>query len=303
MQDIKAFRIYYNDYLHSQLIELERRRKRLLAAIIIFGAILVGATIFIISLNVAAMTFFMLIPFYIYLNIIRARIYNFKHTFKPMVVNAILKFIDPSLNYFNKEFIPKDTFLRAGIFPINPQIYKGEDYIMGKIGEVAFELCELEIYHPSVLKGKLIDWFKGIFFHANFRNTFVGRIVILPRSEWQTYLNIIKEYTKYGGMEVKGLLNAEFQSEFAVYVQKNVRYQDVLSPKLLQMILDYKVKNQKKIYVSFKDSHFYIAINEPYELLEASIFFPNLDFELICMFYEELYLFTRLVEDFDIRKN
>jgi Protein of unknown function (DUF3137) len=302
MQDLKAFRIYYNDYLHRELIKLEKRRKRLVFGIIFFAMLLVGSAIFIISLNVAAMTFFMLIPLYIYLNIVRARIYDFKHTFKPMVVNAILKFIDPNLNYFNKEFIPKDTFVRSGIFPIDPQIYKGEDYIMGKIGEVAFELCELEIYHPSVLKGKLIDWFKGIFFHANFRNTFLGRIVILPRTEWQTYLNIIKKYTKYGGGEIKGLLNAEFQKEFAVYAQKGVRYQDVLSKTLLQTILDYKVQHNKKIYVAFRDSHFYIAINEPYELLEASIFFPNLDFKLLCMFYEELYLFTRLVEDFDIRK-
>ncbi len=302
MQDVKAFRVYYNEYLHAKLVAMEKRRKRLMFGIIFFALVLIGATVFIISLNVAAMTFFMLIPFYIYINIVRARVYDFKHTFKPMVVNDILQFIDPSLNYFNKEFIPKDTFLRSGIFPINPQIYKGEDYIMGKIGEVAFELCELEIYHPSVLKGKLVDWFKGIFFHANFRNNFTGRIVILPRTEWQTYLNIIKEYTKFGGGEVKGLLNADFQREFAVYAQKDSRYKDVLSNKLLQTILDYKLRHHKKIYVSFKDSHFYIAINEPYELLEAHIFFPNLDFELICMFYEELYLFTRLVEDFDIRK-
>lgn len=302
MQDIPAFRKYYNDYLHTELLNFERRRKRLVWLILILCSLLGILSGMVISLGVVALSFFLAIPWYVLIQFLRGKIFTFRDEFKPMVVNAILKFIDPTLKYYHKDFIPEDTFNRARIFPIRPEIYKGEDYIMGKIGEVFFELCELEIYHTANLEGKLVRWFEGIFFHANFHNKFQGRILLVPRPEWQHFIPLLKQFAKYGGGEIKGLGDETFQKEFIVYAEKNVPYKEVLSPTLLKTINAYHLKSKKQVYVSFVDSHFYIAIAEPYELLEAHIFFSNLDFELICMFYQELYMFTRLVEDFDIRK-
>lgn len=301
MQDLQAFRRYYNDHLHTELLNFERQRKRLVWLIVGLGGAFVALSVFVISLGVVALSVFLLIPLYILVTFLRGKIHDFKNTFKPAVINSILKFIDPTLRYYHGDWIPRDTFLRSGIFPFNPEIYKGEDYIMGKIGEVFFELCELEIYHTSTIKGKLIKWFEGIFFHANFHNNAKGKIVLVPRSEWQSFIKTIKGFTKYGGYEVKGLGTPEFQKEFIIYAEKDAHYRELLTPELLATIANYRIHSNKQVYVSFVDTHFYIAIAEPYELLEAHIFFSNLDFDLIAMFYEELYLFTRIVEDFDIR--
>jgi hypothetical protein len=299
--NLGKFRRFYNDELHQKLVEFEAKRYRLLLRVFFLAFLLVAASILVISLGVFALSFFLVIPWYGWWSYYRRQVHHFREEFKPAVVNEILKFIDPSLRYYHKEHIPRDTFLRAGIFPVNPDYYKGEDYIMGKIGDIFFELCELEVSHPSPLEGKMVNWFEGIFFHANFFNNFKGHIVMIPRAEWQAFIPMIKEFTKYGGGELKNLGDDKFRREFAVYADKDANYRDLLRPTLLRTINNYHLESGKKVYVAFVDSHFFIAIAEPYELLEAHIFISNLDFKTIALFYEELLLFTRIVEDFDVR--
>ncbi len=298
---MENFRRYYNDHLHGRLVQYERKRYRLLMVVLSLAALLAVISVLVVSLGVFVLSFFLLIPWYAWLVYYRRRVKEFREDFKPAIVSEILEFIDPTLRYYPHDGIPKDTFLRAGIFPIDPSYYVGEDYIMGNIGDVFFELCELHVKHPSVLRGKMVKWFEGIFFHANFHNNFQGHIVMIPRAEWQSFIPMIKGFTKYGGGELKGLGDASFQEEFAVYAQKGAQYRDLLTPALLRTINDYHLQSQKKVYVAFVDTHFFIAIDEPYELLEAHIFVSNLDFQTMAHFYEELLLFTRIVEDFNVR--
>lgn len=301
MEHLAEFRRFYNNQLHTTLIEFEQKRYRLLFAVLGLAFLLAAITIVVISLGVFALSFFLLIPWYGWLSYYRKRVHAFREEFKPKIVNEILRFIDPSLRYYHEDGIPRDTFRRAGIFPIEPDYYEAQDYIMGKIGDIFFELCELEVMHPSALRGKMVKWFEGIFFHANFHNNFKGHIIMIPRAEWQSFIPVIKGFTKYGGGELHGLGDETFRREFAVYADKDVQYRDLLTPQLLRTINNYHLESNKKIYVAFVDSHFFIAIDEPYELLEAHIFISNLDFRTIALFYEELLLFTRIVEDFDVR--
>ena len=171
---------------------------------------------------------------------------------------------------------------------------------MGKIGEIFFEMCELELYHTSKIKGKLEKWFEGIFFHANFNTNFKGRIVMIPRDDWQLFIPVMKEYTKYGGYELTDTGHPEFDKEFLVYLDRDVNYKEILTPELIEVVNQYHLRSGKKVYASFYNSHFYMAINEPQNLLEASVWHSNLNFELIAAYYQELTMFTGIVKDFDI---
>ncbi len=255
---------------------------------------------YVFSLDLFALSAFMLIPWFILFRGYRYWATLFADGFKPLVVSLLLQFMDSELTYYHKEFISKDTFLRAAIFPINPEIYSGEDYIMGKIGELFFELCELEIHQTSTVKGKLEKWFDGIFFHVNFNTSFSGRIVIIPRPEWQNFIPVMKDFTKYGGRELTDTGYPGFDKDFLVYIDRDINYKEMLSPELIEMIHDYHNNSGKKVYASFYDSHFYMAINEPQDLLDASLWHSNLNFELIASYYQELSMFTKMVADFDI---
>jgi hypothetical protein len=300
MEDIKAFRRYYNDHLHSKLVAFETRRWLLLIMIALGSVGLIVLTVVVISLGMAALLLFLPIPFWVFYEVMKRQIRVYKKAFKPLVVQAILDFIDPRLKYYPEQYVPYDTFNRSNIFPVEPSVYLGEDYIIGKIGEVSFEMCELHIQHPSYIKARLEKLFEGVFFHAKFNYSSKGRIIIIPRQRWQRFIKTMKNITRYGGYEIKETGNPVFDKEFLVYADPKVNYKEVLTAGLLNTINNYHLEYKKEIYASFVDSHFYMAIAEPYQLLDAHVFTSNLDFELIAAYYRELYVFTKLVEDFDI---
>lgn len=300
MQNPAAFRRYYNDHLHRKLLIFEKKRKRLLLFLFLGIIMLAILSFYVISLNIFAFKIGLFIPWFILIRVYQFWAEEFRAKFKPLIVSSLLEYIDPKLKYYHDEYIAKDTFLRSKIFPINPEIYRGEDYIMGKIGEIFFEMCELEIYHPSLVKSKLERWFEGIFFHANFNTHFEGRIVMIPKGEWQRFIPVMKEFTKYGGYELKSTGNPTFDDEFLVYLDQDANYREILTPELLETVHSYHDKSGKQVFASFYNSHLYLAIQEPYQLLEGHLFHSNLNFDMIENYYQELLLFTKIVEDFDI---
>jgi hypothetical protein len=300
MNDLSQFRQYYNQHLHADLVNFDRRRRRLVLLILFSLGFGIGLTIYVLVLGIVALIFFLIIPWFSIWWLIRQQVKHFKEDYKPMVVQSILRFIDPRYRYYHKEYISLDTFVRSGIFPFVPKFYHGEDYITGKIGEVFFEMCELKVSHVMGFKQKLEHIFGGVFFHANFNTPFKGRIVILPREGWQTFVATMKDFSRYGGYEVKGIGSEAFQEDFIVYTDQDVVYKQVLNEHLIATIYNYYSKSKKKVYVSFVNSHFFFGIEEPRQVLEAHIFSANIDFKLLRSFYEELVLFTRLVTDFDL---
>lgn len=288
--------------MHAKLLVFEQERKRLLFFMFIGAVLLFIATALVLTFNMFALSVFVFIPWGLLFHYYRLLSIAFTDRFKPLVVRSLLEFMDNKLTYYHKEFISKDTFLRSRIFPVNPELYYGEDYIMGKVGETFFEMSELELYNVSEVKAKLEKWFQGIFFHANFNTNFKGRIVLIPRQEWQRFIPVMKDFTKYGGYElVNAGGGAEFDEAFLIYVDRDIHYKDILTAELMATIYGYYISSGKKVYASFYNSHFYMAINEHRNLLEASVLHSNLDFELITAFYKELLMFTELVQDFDIR--
>lgn len=298
--EVGKFRRYYNDHMHRALIGFERKRKQLLFFMFVGCVVMLVASVFVLTLDLFVLSVVIIIPWLLLLRLYQYQANQFTAGFKPIVVQSILEYMDVNLTYYHKDFISKDTFVRSGIFPQTPELYYGEDYIMGKIGEIFFEMCELQLYHTSHLKGKLEEWFSGIFFHANFNTPFKGRIIMVPRVDWQLFIPVMKNFTKYGGYELKDTGNEVFDREFLVYIDREVHYKDILTPELIQAINEYHLKSGKKVYASFYNSHFYMAIDQPENLLEASVWHANLNFELIAAYYKELLFFTEMVRDFDI---
>lgn len=298
-EDIGKFRRFYNDHLYRRLVIFEKKRIKLLFSMTIGGVLLLLLTVFILRLEMFALSIFLVVPWFLLVHFYRHQSEIFRAEYKPIVMKGLLEFIEGNLTYYHQEYISKDTFERSRIFPYKADDYQGEDYIMGKIGEIFFELCELEIRHNSKVRKRLDCWFSGIFFHANFNTKFEGRIVMIPRNDWQKFIATMKDYVRHGGYELMNTGNKDFDEAFIVYLDRNIHYKEILTPELLAAILQYRVKTDKKVYASFFNSHFYMAIDEPDNLLNASLLYSNNSFERIVNYYRELRLFTQIVRDFD----
>jgi hypothetical protein len=264
---IDKFRTFYNQTIHPELLRMERRRKRLLFFFVV-AIMLMPAVIFIhFFLNILVVSLILFIPIGLYMTYLGYRIQRFKSTFKPHVVNLILDFIDDGLNfgtlkYDSNRFIAKERFVASRIFATEAPFYKGEDYISGKIGELDFEMCELNVKEFSKVRNRLNYVFRGVFLYTTFNLPLRGKVLVLPR---------------------------EFNANVASLLSKDMQ----------NAIVNYRFETGKEIYISFIEKEIYIAITEPKDILEPFIFRSNVSFELVREFFEDIHMMMNIVEYFD----
>ncbi len=240
-----------------------------------------------------------MIPISLYISLLLYRIRKFVATFKPRVIDLILDFISKDdFEYKSNHSLSKQDFLKSKIFATDAPYYKGEDYIKGKIGEIDFEMCELMVREYSKVRSRLNYVFKGVFLRANFDDKFQGEVYILP-SEFSQYLTrSIKGFTKEGAYQYE-FEGEPFNDAFLVFSNKENLVFRLLSPEVRQMLVHYRNKSGKEIYISFLDGKIHIAITEPKDILEPYLFQSNVSFELVREFYEDLQMLLTIVEDFD----
>ena len=306
MKRMDEFRIYYNHSIHPELMRLEKKRKRLILLLTLSVILIIGVLALEFYLNIFLLSLFLILPigFYIFYLIWRFR--EFSSTFKPLIINLILDFIDNSINfgtmkYEEQKFISKEVFVKSQIFVTDAPFYKGEDMIYGKIGDVQFEMCELEVKQYSKIQNRLDDVFKGIFLKAKFNRNMHGSVLILPKHRTPLLSRSIKSFNKNGGDLVhSSFTETSFEDTFTTFATANAPVQNLLSSEMQAVILKHQGRTKQNFYISFIEGDFYLALTEDRDMLEPFLFQSNLSFELVKSFFEDISLLLAIVEDFDI---
>lgn len=308
MKRMEEFRKYYNHTIHPELMRMERKRLRLIRLLVISAFLLLGLFLFEFYIDLAALALFLMIPIGLYLVFLFYRIQQFRLTFKPNVMNLVLDFIDDGMNfdpnvplrYDAKGSLPKERFLASQIFATKPAVYKGEDYIAGKIGEMHFEMCELVVKELSPVESGLHTVFNGVFLHATFPEEAVGRLIIWPRRYRNRLFRAIKAFTWKDGQNVDHeITNDAFREAFMTFATKSTKVIGLLSPPMQEALVRYREQAKKEIFISFINREIYAAVTEEKDLLEPHILRSNLSFELVREFFEDIHLLLRIAEDFD----
>lgn len=302
---LEEFRIYYNQTIYPELVRLERLRLRLVGLLVFSFFLLLGVLFLQFYVNIFLITLVLLIPISLYLIYLFYQIRKFQFTFKPRIMELILNFISEGLNYEklvydSKNSIDKKRFLNSKIFVTPAEVYDGEDFISGKIGETNFELCELNVQETSSVGTGLNYVFKGIFLHAVFPEETEGSLMLWPRQSRQFLTRSIRQYTWQGGENVdQEILNPKFRKLFMAYAMPDTYVVGIMSDPMQEAIVEYIELTGKEIYLSFMDREIYAAITEPKDILEPSIFRSNLSFDLVREFFEDIHLAMSIVRDFD----
>lgn len=304
-QRLEAFRIYYNHTIHPELMRMERLRKRLIWLLFFSILILIGVFALSLFLKVLALTLFLMAPVGLYIGFLLYRFQQFRATFKPNVVNLVLDFMDNDVNYGTLKYshlrsLSKETFFDSKIFVTTADHFEGEDYIEGKIGELPFEMCELNVREFSQVRNRLNYVFRGVFLHTTFNYDLRGAMLILPR-EYRQYLSrSIRAFDLLGGKNVDHRFsNPEFVETFMTYATPDAPYKSLLSDLIQQVLVDYRRRSGKEIYISFLGKEVYVAVTQPKDLLEPFYFRSNVSFDLIREFFEDVQLMIQIVSDFD----
>lgn len=315
MKTEEEFKQFYNLDLVAVLSDLELDRKRgikltgflfmcVLGAIILCstctsiisnGNILSGV-IAVIVLSTIALVIILTIKLY------RLR-KSIKTSYKQRVIKEMIAFVDPHLQYTPKGRISETVFNASKIFLKDPNQYSGDDLVQGTIGKTDVSFSELNAIRVNRSKknNQSEQIFKGIFFIADFHKNFIGETFVLPDTAEKMFgkFGTFLQKMNVSRPKLVKLENPEFERTFAVYGTDQVEARYILTPALMERIMDFKRKSGN-VHLSFLHSKVYIAIEVNKNLFEPPFFKSMLDYSLISEYFSYLILTVNIVEDLDL---
>ncbi|NLH18076.1 MAG: DUF3137 domain-containing protein [Phycisphaerae bacterium] len=316
MKTLEQFRGYFESNLTPILTELEGQRKKVLQSYGWLALVLLGISVIallILAVNPMLGPAVIIIPLVIAI-IVGAIIgpylsRDYARRFKTEVLTQIVRFFDPSLEFRPDSTIEQSTYMESKLFPHKPDRFKGEDLVEGKIGATAVRFCEIHTEYKTTRRDNKghthTEWhtiFRGLFFQADFNKHFAGSTVVLPDSAEALFGKFGQwlQSFSFGRDQLIKLDDPEFEKLFVVYGTDQIESRYILSPALMQRIVECKAKRNRPIHLSFVGSCVFVAISENRCLFEPKIFSSILDFNTICEYFNDLRLAAEIVEDLNL---
>jgi len=151
-------------------------------------------------------------------------------------------------------------------------------------------------------KEEYIIIFRGLFIIADFNKNFKTRTVVLPDTAEKMFGKFgqsLQSISSGRGALIR-LEDPVFEKEFVVYGDDQVEARYILTPALMQRIVNFKRKWNTTVYLSFRDSKVYIAIRMFKNLFELRLLKPATDYSYIENNLRFLTLLTEIVEDLNL---
>ncbi|WP_281234784.1 DUF3137 domain-containing protein [Flavobacterium gelatinilyticum] len=198
------------------------------------------------------------------------RIYDdakkYKSAYKINVVGAALKDINETLAITPLSGLPEYEFVSSELFTTEPDRYKTQDLITGTADKTSFWFAEVHAEYKTETRdknGTKTTWhtiFKGIIFVADFNKNFNVSTVVRPKSfgaslgAWFS-----KNVFSFGNTEIVQLENTDFDNKFVTYSKNQIEARYILTPAMMERIMDLNSKSDETISISFIHSKMYIA--------------------------------------------
>ena len=316
---MKSLEAFYQSELMPDLKKLETRRltvkKKLTQAIIVFAAFnlvfLYVAGKF--SLNGIFSLMFLLCSALIIFFGWYIKYYREYHAgFKDAIIPKIVSFVDQRLQYDKSGMVAKEDFIASHLFNDKPSDYHGDDLVSGSLGATAIRFSEIHAKRVDVIrqtssssmadhrtKKRVTPIFNGLFFVADFNKSFKGTTVVLPDTAQKLFGDIgqaLQAFNVQNNQLIK-LEDPEFEKLFVVYGQDQVEARYVLSTSLMQRLVLFQTRAQKKMRLSFSSSKLYVAIAFENELFEPKIRQSLLNIDHVQEYYDNLKLVADIVEE------
>lgn len=301
----ESFRAFYDASLLPVLQELETERHRLINMFIghIGVGIAAGFPLFVFVSPIAGIVALVsaVIIFFIRFG---SKISQLKATFKQQVIGKTVTFLDGELTYDHARFIPQAVYHKSKLYLSNISRYNGDDLVSGTVGKTAIRFSELHTQQvrKSGKNTQVVTIFKGLFFVADFNKNFVGETFVLPDTAESAFgsLGTFFQKMNMSRPQLVKLEDIEFEKAFAVYGTDQIEARYILSPSLMQRIMEFRKKTKSEISLSFIQSQVYIGIPISKDLFEAPVFSSMINYPMMAEYYSYLALCIGIVEDLDL---
>ncbi|WP_291153438.1 DUF3137 domain-containing protein [Flavobacterium sp. UBA7680] len=213
---------------------------------------------------------------------------KYKMAYKTNVVGSALKNINESLTITPRSGLPEYEFRSSELFTTESDRYKTQDLISGTNDKTSFWFAEVHAEYKtetSTKNGTRTQWhtiFKGIVFVADFNKNFNVSTVVRPKGFGEAFGSwFSKNVFSFGNTDVIELENIDFSNKFVTYSSNQIEARYILTPAMMERILDLNGKCDETISVSFIHSKMYIAFPLSENYFEAPIHSSLLDPDLL----------------------
>lgn len=309
MKSLEELRRLYDSTLEGRLQELEVLRKDVVKTGLIIGAIILAAVVLFGVLGLVVGIFISFIGGIIALIIAtHKKMRKYKTAFKDGVVAEIVKLIDESWHYNSENHIPLSDYHASKIFTKGVDRHKGDDYVKGTIDKTAFEFSELHTEYKTTTtdsKGnRKTTWhtiFKGLFFHADFNKHLKGETLVLPDTAQRLFGKFGQSLQKMSGRgKLVKMENVEFEKEFVVYGSDQIEPRYILTPVMMEKMLELKKKYGHTMHFSFIGSRVYCAMSVAKNMFEPRVFSSGVRFEDVNEMYDYFQLIEVLIHEMNL---
>ncbi len=304
--------------VETVLNELEVERKKIVSANRQgWGAIILGILLALVVTNLAGVIVGLVLGAagIIYGGTVLYRISDdtthYKSRFKQEVIGAALSTVDESLTIDPYKGILEAEFKQSQLFTTDPDRYHTEDLVCGKDGKTNFYFAEVHAEYKTETRtknGTQTTWhdiLKGIIFVADFNKNFSGVTVVRPKDFGSSIgAWFSKHIYSFGDKNIVELENENFNQIFVTYGTDQVEARYILTPSMMERIINLNQRSAYTVSLSFINSSMYIAFPLDKNYFEAPIYKtllkPNLlddDFSILTFMRDlvtELDLNTRI---------
>lgn len=238
------------------------------------------------------------------------RIPGYKMVYKKEVVEKIAHSIDTSWEYDPEAYVSEEAYIDSGLFNKSYEKFYGDDKVSGRVGETVFESSELNAgsFHSYTDDdgNSRSEWravFSGYFFHSEFNKQLQGETYLI-NGDLEAVADTLRSTSSNSKGRMKGsmvaLENKEFANTFKVRSTSQVEARYILTPKLMESLLNVYQVFKQPMHMSFLGGKVYLAILFSKGLFEPSIWKSGLNIKELNKLYQLLNLNKTIIEELDL---
>lgn len=208
---------------------------------------------------------------------------------KPKIINSMLnKYFDEAQYFPNRGLTQLEV--QTSELLNKPDRFYSEDYLKGSINGVNFVSSDLHLQEERVSSNgktttiEYVTYFFGRFFIIDFNKKFDGKVLVVEEKRSTLF-------TKYKKIKLESI---DFNKTFNTYSLDDYSAFYVLTPHLMEALLELEAKNPGRLYVSFIKDKLSIAIHNNRDTFNIRLFGVN-DLSLIKGFEDDLKVIRNII--------
>jgi len=307
----ESFDSFYEHELLPELKELEVERKNIRSTLIYptlgLGALALGLIAVMPNMGIQALILTAITGAGLFTWFKTKASMEFRMEFKNRVIRKVVSHCNKEYRYSGFGSINRADFDASGIMTRQPDRYQGDDLVTGESKQSKFSFSEVhsEIYvKDSKGRRRLQTQFKGLFFMADFNKNLKSHTVIVADLAERFLGNMGQQLQKlnFSRADLVQLENVDFEKLYAVYGRDQVEARYILSPKLMERLVNFSVKHELAPSLAFRGTQVYVAIPINKDFFEPRIFSTIMDKELCQEYVRDMELALSLIEELELDK-